>query len=170
MLSEAIEEELAYFDDPASQSVKKPNREVISQSGGETNETSAEETQSESLIVTATELQELVRQGLIVDEVHEVLEYDRKNMPWINNFLFGMKAFRETSIQAGLISKAQDFGNKIDNRISDFIIQMGEGKKGWLSRGSVAILRQMSTTKRVIDLLNIAKNKGPKTRGQIIIF
>ena len=115
---------------------------------------SAEETQSGSLIVTATELQELVRQGLVVDEVHEVLEYDRKNMPWIDNFvcasmelenqcndprekayhalmreLFGMKAFRETSIQAGLISKAQDFGNKIDNRITDFIIQMGKVKK-----------------------------------------
>ncbi|CAG8608397.1 15537_t:CDS:2, partial [Funneliformis mosseae] len=35
---EAIEEELAYFDDPAPQSVKKMNREAISQSGGETNE------------------------------------------------------------------------------------------------------------------------------------
>ncbi|CAG8705092.1 14302_t:CDS:1 [Funneliformis caledonium] len=174
--------------------VRKKNKRH-NQSTPSATSASAEETQSESLIVTATELQELVRQGLIVDEVHEVLEYDRKNMPWIDNFvhasmelenqcndprekafhalmreLFGMKAFRETSIQAGLISKAQDFGNKIDNRISDFIIQMGEGKKGWLSRRSVAILRQMSTTKRVIDLLNIAKNKGPETRGQIIIF
>ena len=48
---------------------------------------SAEESQSGSLIVAATELQELVRQGLVVDEVHEVLEYDRKNMPWIDNFI-----------------------------------------------------------------------------------
>src|SRR3954452_17892689 len=33
-----IEEELAYFDDPAPQSVEKTNREAVSQSGGETNE------------------------------------------------------------------------------------------------------------------------------------
>ena len=33
------------------------------------------------------ELRELIRQGLIVDEVHEVLLYDRKNMPWIDNFI-----------------------------------------------------------------------------------
>ncbi|CAB4435488.1 unnamed protein product [Rhizophagus irregularis] len=81
-----------------------------------------------------------------------------------------MKAFRETSIQAGLISKAQDFGNKIDNRITDFITQVGKGKKGWLSRGSVATLYQVSTTERVVDLLNDAENKGPEMRGQIIIF
>jgi len=60
-------------------------------------------------------------------------------MPWVDNFinlsiklenqcdnprekayhalmreLFGMKAFRESSIQADLISKVQYFGNKID--------------------------------------------------------
>ncbi|PKY32312.1 kinase-like protein [Rhizophagus irregularis] len=41
---------------------------------------SANETQSRSLIVTDTELlAELTHQGLIVDEVHEVLSYDRKN-------------------------------------------------------------------------------------------
>ena len=37
---------------------------------------SANETQSRSLTVTDTELQKLVHQGLIVDEVHEVLSYD----------------------------------------------------------------------------------------------
>ena len=81
-----------------------------------------------------------------------------------------MKVFREASIQAGLISKAQYFGNKIDQRITDFIIQISEGRKEWLSYGSVAILHQMSTTKRVVDLFNDAENKGPETRGQIIIF
>ena len=100
---------------------------------------SANETQTGSLIATATELQELVRQGLIIDEVHEVLPYDRKSMPWIDDFvrvsmelenkcndlrgkayhalmreLFGMKMFHESSIQAGHISKTQYFGNKID--------------------------------------------------------
>ena len=156
---------------------------------------SANETQSRSLTVTDMELQNLVRQGLIVDEVHEVLSYDRKNMPWVDNFinlsiklenqcddprekayhslmreLFSMKAFRDASSQDGLVSKAEYYRNKIDNRITDFIIQIGEGKKGWLSRGSVATLRQVSTTKRVMDLLNIAENKGPETRGQIIVF
>ena len=48
---------------------------------------SANETQSRSLTVTDTELQKLVRQGLIVDEVHKVLSYDRKSMPWVDNFI-----------------------------------------------------------------------------------
>jgi hypothetical protein len=43
--------------------------------------------------------------------------------------VFSIKAFREAFIQAGIISKAQYFGNKIDNRIIDFIIRMGQGKK-----------------------------------------
>ena len=42
--------------------------------------TSANETQPKSVTVTDTELQELIRQGLVVDEVHEVLSYDRKNI------------------------------------------------------------------------------------------
>src|SRR6266542_283010 len=157
---------------------------------------SANETQSQSvsLTVTDTELQELIRQGLVVDEVHEVLEYDRKSMPWVDNFirlsielenqcddprekayhalmreLFSMKAFRDASSQDGLISKAEYYRNKIDNHITDFITQMGKGKKGWLSRGSVATLRQVTTTKRVMDF-NIAENKGPESRGQIIVF
>ena len=37
---------------------------------------SANKTQSRSFIVTDTELQKLIRQGLVVDEVHEVLSYD----------------------------------------------------------------------------------------------
>ena len=32
-------------------------------------------------------MRELIRQGLVVDEVHEVLSYDRKNMPWVDNFI-----------------------------------------------------------------------------------
>ena len=119
---------------------------------------SANETQSRSLTVTNTELQKLVCQGLIVDEVHEVLSYNRKSMPWVDNFinlsiklenqcydpkekayhslmreLFSMKAFRDASSQDGLISKAEYYGNKIDNRIADFIIRIREGKKGWIS-------------------------------------
>ena len=110
-------------------------------------------------------MRELIRQGLIVDEVHKVLSYDRKNMPWVDNFinlliklknqcddsrekayhalmreLFSMKAFRDASSQDGLVSKAEYYRNKIDNHITNFIIQIGEGKKGWLSRGSVATL------------------------------
>ena len=68
-------------------------------------------------------------------------------MPWVDNFinlliklenqcddprekayhalmreLFSMKAFCDTSSQDGLISKVEYYGNKIDNRIADFII------------------------------------------------
>ena len=39
------------------------------------------------MIVTDTELWKLVRQGFIVDKVHEVLSYDWKNMPWVDNFI-----------------------------------------------------------------------------------
>ncbi|CAG8731914.1 9972_t:CDS:1, partial [Rhizophagus irregularis] len=45
-----------------------------------------------------------------------------------------------------------------------------EGKKGWLSRGSVATLHKVTSTEKVVDLLNKAENKGPETRRQIIIF
>ena len=101
-----------------------------------------------------TELRELIRQGLIVDEVHEVLSYDQKSMSWVDNFirlsiefekqsnnpreksyhalmreLFSMKAFRDASSQDGLVSKAEYYRNKIDNRITDFIIQIGKAKK-----------------------------------------
>ena len=48
---------------------------------------SANETQSRSLTVTDTELRKLICQGLIVDEVHEILLYDQKNMPWVDNFI-----------------------------------------------------------------------------------
>jgi len=97
-------------------------------------------------------LRELIRQGLVVDEVHEVLSYDRKNMPWVDNFinlsiklenqcddprekayhslmreLFSMKAFRDASSQDGLVSKAEYYRNKIDNRIVGFITQVGKG-------------------------------------------
>ncbi|CAG8523806.1 16649_t:CDS:1, partial [Funneliformis caledonium] len=47
----------------------------------------ANETQSRSLTLTDMELRELIRQGLVVDEVYEILSYDRKNMPWIDNFI-----------------------------------------------------------------------------------
>jgi hypothetical protein len=141
--------------------------------------TSADEIQSKSVTVTDTELQELIRQGLVVDEVHEVLSYDRKNMPWVDNFinlsielenqcddprekayhalmreLFSMKA-----------SKAEYYRNKIDNRITDFINQIGQGKKGWLSHGAVVSLHKVTTTERVVDLLNDAENKGLESRG-----
>ena len=68
------------------------------------------------------------------------------------------------------MTKAEYYRYKIDNRMTDFIIRIGEGKKGWLSRGSVTTLRQVTNTEGVVDLLNDAKNKGPEARGQIIIF
>ena len=133
-------------------------------------------------------MRELIRQGLVVDEVHEVLSYNRKNMPWVDNFinlsiklenqcddprekayhslmreLFSMKAFRDASSQDRLVSKAEYYRNKIDNHITDFIIQMGQGKKGWLSCRSVVTLHQMTTMERVVDLLNDAENKSPET-------
>ena len=60
--------------------VRKKNKRHI-QSTPSVTSTSANETQPKSLTVTNTELQELICQGLIVDEVYEVLSYDRKNMP-----------------------------------------------------------------------------------------
>jgi hypothetical protein len=134
--------------------VRKKNKRHI-QSTASATPASADETQSRSLTVTNSELQELIRQGLVVDEVHEILSYDRKNMPWVDNFinlsiklenqcddprekayhalmreLFSMKAFRDASSQYGLISKAEYYRNKIDDRITDFINQIGQGKKG----------------------------------------
>ena len=75
-------------------------------------------------------------------------------MPWIDNFinlsielenqcddlrekayhalmreLISMKAFRDASSQDGLVSKVEYYRNKIDNRITDFIIQIGKVKK-----------------------------------------
>ena len=116
-------------------------------------------------------------------------------MPWVDNFirlsnelenqskdprekayhalmreLFSMKAFRDASSQEGLISKAEYYRNKIDNRITDFITQVKKSKKEWLNHRSVTTLHQVTTTKRVIDLLNDAENKGPEMCGQIIIF
>ncbi|RIA87594.1 hypothetical protein C1645_740018 [Glomus cerebriforme] len=173
---------------------RKKNKRHI-QSIPSATSTSANETLSRSLTVMDTELQELIRQGLVVDEVHEVLSYNQKSMPWVDNFinlsielknqcddprekayhalmreLFSMKAFRDASSQDDLISKAEYYGNKIDNCIADFIIRMGKGKKGWLSRESVATLRQVTTTKRIMDLLNVAENKGSESHSQIIIF
>ncbi|CAG8674311.1 9562_t:CDS:2, partial [Funneliformis mosseae] len=48
--------------------------------------------------------------------------------------------------------------------------EVRKGKKGWLSHGSVAILCQVLTTKRVMGLLNDAENKGLELHSQIIIF
>ena len=174
--------------------VRKKNKRHI-QSTPSATPASADETQSRSLTVTDSELQELIRQGLVVDEVHEVLSYDRKNMPWVDNFinlsiklenqcddprekayhalmreLFRMKAFHDASSQDELISKAEYYRNKIDNPITDFINQIEQDKKGWLSRGSVASLHKVTTTERVVDLLNDAENKGPESHGQIIVF
>ncbi len=81
-----------------------------------------------------------------------------------------MKAFHDVSSQDELIFKAEYYRNKIDNHITDFITQMKKGKKGWLSHKSVVTLYQMTTTKRVINLLNITENKDFETCDQIIIF
>ncbi|CAB5357139.1 unnamed protein product [Rhizophagus irregularis] len=144
MLLEDCAKDCVYFNSAPSRVwfVKKNKRHIQSTP-------SANETQSRSLIVTDTELlAELTHQGLIVDEVHEVLSYDRKSMPWVDNFinlsiklknqcddprekayhslmreLFSMKAFRDASSQDGLFSEAEYYRNKIDNRITDFITQ-----------------------------------------------
>ncbi|CAG8646004.1 8952_t:CDS:2, partial [Funneliformis caledonium] len=96
------------------------------------------------LAITDTELQELIRQGLVVDEVYELENQcdnpREKVYHALMRELFGMKAFCKSFIQASLISKAQYFGNKIDQHIANFIIQIGEGKKGWLNHESVITL------------------------------
>src|ERR1043166_9784277 len=123
--------------------VRKKNKRH-NQSRQSATSSSANETQSKNMIVSDTELQKLIRQGLVVDEVHEVLSYDRKNMPWVDNFInlsiklenqcddprekayhclmrevFNTKVFHEASIQAGHISKAEYLRNKTDNHIVD---------------------------------------------------
>ncbi|PKY46038.1 hypothetical protein RhiirA4_543038 [Rhizophagus irregularis] len=60
--------------------VRKKNKRH-NQSTSSATSSSVNETQSKNMIVSDTELRELIRQGLVVDEVHEVLSYDRKNMP-----------------------------------------------------------------------------------------
>ncbi|CAB4433132.1 unnamed protein product [Rhizophagus irregularis] len=138
--------------------VRKKNKRHI-QSTPSATSASANETQPKSLTVTDTELQELIHQGLIVDEVHEVLSYNRKSMPWVDNFI---------RLLIELEKQSNDPREKSYHALMRELFR--KGKKGWLSRGSVATLRQVSTTKRVMDLLNIAENKGPETRGQIIVF
>ena len=169
---------------------RKKNKRHI-QSTPPATSASANETQSRSLTVTDTELQELTRQGFVVDEVHKGLEYDRKSMSWVDNFIrlsielekqsndlreksyhalmrevFSVKAFYEPSIQAGLISKAQYFGNK--NRQSHSRIYYSNGArqkrmvKPWISC-------DIAPGDNYEKSNNIAKNKGPESRGQIIV-
>ncbi|CAG8510785.1 3670_t:CDS:2 [Funneliformis mosseae] len=114
----------------------------------------ANETQSRSLTIIDTKLQKLVE----------------KAYHFLMRELFSIKAFCDASSQVGLFSEAKYYRNKIDNHITDFIIQIGKGKKGWLSCGSVAILHQVTITERVVDLLNSAENKGSEIHRQIIIF
>ncbi|CAG8559438.1 3458_t:CDS:2, partial [Funneliformis mosseae] len=112
------------------------------------------EIQSRSLIVTDTELQKLVRQGLIVNEIHKLKnQYDDSREKVYHSLmreLFSMKAFRDVFSQDGLFSEAEYYRNKIDNHITDFIIQMEK--------------------ERVMDLLNDAENKDSEMHEQIIIF
>src|SRR6266542_3476787 len=77
--------------------------------------------------------------------------------------LFNMKMFHDISSYNRLISKVEYYRNNIDNLIIDFITQIGKSKKGWLSHGSVSSLHQVITMERVMDLLNIAENKGPES-------
>ncbi|CAG8598024.1 445_t:CDS:2 [Funneliformis caledonium] len=106
---------------------------------------SANETQSRSLTVTDTELQKLVRQGLIVDEVHEVLSYDRKSMHWVDNFI---------NLSIKLENQCDDPREKAYHALMRELFSMK------LSHGSVATLRQVAITEGVVDLLNDAENKA----------
>ncbi|GES81395.1 hypothetical protein GLOIN_2v1736298 [Rhizophagus clarus] len=141
--------------------VRKKNKRH-NQSTSSATSSSANETQSKNMIVSDTELRELLE--------NQCNDPREKAYHCLMREVFNMKVFHEASIQAGHISKAEYLGNKIDDRIVDFIIQIGEGKKGWLSRESVATLHKATITERVVDLLNDTKNKGPEARGQIIIF
>ncbi|CAG8487608.1 9483_t:CDS:2 [Funneliformis mosseae] len=142
--------------------VRKKNKRH-NQSRQSATSSSANEIQFRSLTVTNMELQELIRQGLVVDEVHEVLSYDRKNMLWVGNFV-------RHSIE--LEKQSKDLREKAYHALMRELFNMkmfrdaSKGKKGWLSRGSVATLHQVTTTERVVDLLNDAENKGPETHLQ----
>ncbi|RGB24209.1 hypothetical protein C1646_773401, partial [Rhizophagus diaphanus] len=104
---------------------------------------SANETQSRNLTVTDMKLRELLEK--------QSKDPREKVYHALIRELFSMKMFRDASSQDGLISKAEYYRHKIDNRIIDFITQMGEGT-----------LHQVITTERVVDLLNDAKNKDEK--------
>ncbi|RHZ77995.1 hypothetical protein Glove_168g298 [Diversispora epigaea] len=136
--------------------------------------------------VTATELQELLQQGVKIKKINQVLEYNRDSDPWIDNFIhlsmelekqskdpkekayhklmreiFNIKMFYEASKQDRFESRAEYYKNKIED--------LGENKKGWLSRGAIGTLHQVITSQKVLDLLDIAENKGLESPSQIII-
>ncbi|CAG8566248.1 7570_t:CDS:1 [Diversispora eburnea] len=144
--------------------------------------------------VTATELQELLQQGVKLKKINQVLEYNRDNDPWIDNFIhlsmelekqskdpkekayhklmreiFNTKMFYEASKQDRFESRAEYYKNKIEDCVFEYLSQVGENKKGWLSRGAVGTLRQVITSQKVLDLLDIAENKGLESPSQIII-
>ncbi|CAG8697946.1 14281_t:CDS:2, partial [Dentiscutata heterogama] len=105
-------------------------------------------------IVNVTELQELIRQGGIIDKIHEVMSYDRESNPWIDDFI-------NTSMELEkLIFQANYYKNKIEDYVFEFLSQFRENKKEWLTREAVGTLRQVITLQKVMDLLDIAENKG----------
>ncbi|RHZ45679.1 hypothetical protein Glove_661g48 [Diversispora epigaea] len=96
-----------------------------------------------------------------------LLEYNRDNDPWIDNFIhlsmelekqskdpkekayhklmreiFNTKMFYEASKQDRFESRAEYYKNKIEDCVFEYLSQVGENKKGWLSRGAVGTLRQ----------------------------
>ncbi|CAG8634403.1 2261_t:CDS:1 [Diversispora eburnea] len=136
----------------------------------------------------------LVQQEVKVKKIYRVLEYDRESNPWIENFIhlsmelekqskdprekvyhklmreiFNTKTFYEVSKQDGLTSQADYYKNKIEDCIFEFLSHMGGDKKEWLTRRVVRTLRQVITSQKVLDLLDIAENKGLESPGQLII-
>ncbi|RHZ84418.1 hypothetical protein Glove_82g84 [Diversispora epigaea] len=102
--------------------------------------------------VTATELQEFLQQGVKLKKINQALEYNR-----------------DTFKQDGFESRAEYYKNKIEDCVFEYLSQVGENKKEWLTCGAVGTLRQEITSQKVLDLLDIAKNKGLESPGQIII-
>ncbi|RHZ65094.1 hypothetical protein Glove_319g22 [Diversispora epigaea] len=83
--------------------------------------------------------------------------------------VFNTKMFYEASKQDEFESQAEYYKNKIEDCVFEYLSQVEENKKEWLTRGAVGTLCQVITSQKVLDLLDIAENKGLESPGQIII-
>ncbi|RHZ81270.1 hypothetical protein Glove_122g4 [Diversispora epigaea] len=91
-------------------------------------------------IVTTTELQKLVQQGIKKQNKNSREKAYHK----LIREVFNTKTFYNVSKQNGLISQANYYKNKIKDRVFEFLSHVGENKKEWLTREMVRTLHQDS--------------------------
>ncbi|CAG8634905.1 71_t:CDS:2, partial [Diversispora eburnea] len=136
---------------------------------------------------TATELQKLLQEGVILKKIHQTLECNQEDNSFINNFIhtsmelekhskdprekvyhklirevFNIKILYKASKRDGHMTQAEFYKNRIEKCIHEFLSHIGGGKKEWLSRGAVKALRLSTTSQKILDLLDMAEYKGLK--------